>query len=161
MDDDRFAFAVDALYGVIDLPAPLASEVGALHTMSVDDVLVTLTESSNGGAIIVSATVGTLAEEEPARSQDAKALLREGFALTADNAAALTVDGEAVVATAMVPLRDRHGAERQGQELKRAVEDVLERVMIHGPQLSSRRPAAPITAADTSSEADAAMIFRP
>ena len=160
MDDDRFAFAVDALYGVIDLPAPLASEVGVAHTMSVDDVPVTLTESANGSAILVSAPIGVLAEEEPARSQDVEALLREAFALTADNGAALTFDGEAVLATAIVSLSERLDAERQGQDLKRAVENVLEQVMIHGPKLSSGRPAAPVTVADTSSDAHAAMIFR-
>ncbi|MEM7693072.1 MAG: CesT family type III secretion system chaperone [Pseudomonadota bacterium] len=157
MDDDRFAFAVDALYGAIDLPAPLATELGPTHTMHVDDVAVTLAQSPNGSALLVSATVGTLPTEEPARTKAAETLLREGFALTGGSVAALTVDGERVRATAMVPDAAGARAEQMGEALKRAVEDVMERVIIHGATLSM--PDAPRTA-DTR-DVGAAMIFRP
>lgn len=161
MEDERFAFAIDALYGVIDLPAPLRGELGASHSLTVDDVPVTLEPSPNGTAALVSAVVGVLDEAEPRRSQEANAVLREGFALTADNAAALTCDGAEVRAIARVSIErasDPHGL---GLDLKRAVEDVVERVMLHGAQLSSRRGTAPAPAPQTSVDIGETMIFRP
>lgn len=161
MRDEGFASALDALYGAIDLPAPLRGEVDTTHALTVDGVRVSLAESANGGAVIVSTILGPVPPAEPQRSQALAALLGEAFPLTADNGAALTLEGDAVATHARVPLNWSAPRTTMGLALRRAVEDVVERAMIHGGQLTTPDRATDPAGDGAAPVPTTVMIFRP
>lgn len=157
-----FADAVDALYALLDLPAPLRSELsdGRLE-LSVGDALVSI-EAVGARAVLVRAPLDTLDADPVMREREAADMLRDCLALATTSVASLRAEPGAggapplVWAEALVAL----GAERRavGAALKTAIEDVVERTTRHGERASDGRPATmPHPAAAETGH----VIFRP
>jgi len=168
--DTRFVRAIDALYAVLDLPAPLRGEVDETHVLLAGDTQVTIALAPNGRAAIVSAPVGHLPGTDPLRAEKGRTLLKASLALMRSNAAAIVFDGppaadgsRAVRASARASLEEDSLV--AGERLKLAIEDVLDLVEIHTPTLSGGSQTIPLAnpraAADTAAAGAETLIFRP
>lgn len=169
MADTRFVRAIDALYAILDLPAPLRGEVDETHSLLAGGTQVTIALAPNGRAAVVTAPVGRLPATDPMRAEKARTLLKTSLALMRSNGAAIVVDGptaedgtRSVLAAARASLED--DALVAGERLKLAIEDVLDLVGVHAATLATagRHPPLAETRVPAAAAGGAApLIFRP
>ncbi|MDO6966454.1 hypothetical protein [Rhizobium alvei] len=148
MADLSFAQAVDALYRVLDMPAPLRPELVSGHhriEFEIDDkpVGISLRLAPNGRAVIVEADdPPRFADDRSVRQEQIRQVLMTALGLSATNraAAGLKESGAieqppALAVTARVALS--HPLGQIGREMKSAIEDVMEQLEWQGAHLAA------------------------
>lgn len=159
---DDFRGVISQLWAKLGLRPP-SFAANAQVTLEVDGISLTLSESADGGHLIVAGTVGKLSADPQRRSEQVHQLLRANLGFLQSNASCLLLGSSDEVAQVRV---EAAYAYRSGsiQQLKSLIEDVIHRVEIHTVDLSddgasARRPQTSHGGFTAVSQED--FIFRP
>jgi hypothetical protein len=175
--DISFAQAVDALYRVLDMPAPLRPELeGGLHRIVFESgdepIEITLQLAPNGRTLVVKAAdAPRFSEDASIRQEQIRQVLMTALGLSATNRACAGIAGgqdplqpPGLSISASVSLSAPLSL--VGAEMKAAVEDVMELVEWQGAHLKAggnarkRAPSLPASGNHFANE-DEFLVLRP
>ncbi|MFM2279813.1 MAG: hypothetical protein RLZZ444_2044 [Pseudomonadota bacterium] len=177
MADLSFAQAVDALYRVLDMPAPLRPDLASGHhriEFEVGDkpLSIALKLAPNGRAIIVEAgDPPRFADDRSVRQEQIRQVLMTALGLSATNRACVALKDSrdmeqppALAVSARVALS--HPLGQIGREMKLAIEDVIEQLEWQGAHLaaggsSSGRGAPYIASGTHHANEEEFLVLRP
>lgn len=148
MANRRFETAVTALWARLGMPAPSLGAEDAV-TLMVDGTAIALAESRDGEGILVSASPGRLAADPFRQGEQVSRLLRANLGFLVGNRAGVCLIGDEPEAVVRVEADWRYEggtAESSVESLSRRVEDVLQLVEFHQPELAVRPTARSATA---------------
>lgn len=144
MANRRFETTVTALWARLGMPAPSFGTEDAV-TLMVDGSAIALAESRDGEGILVSASPGRLAADPFRQGEQVSRLLRANLGFLVGNRAGVCLLGDGPEAVVRVEADWRYEG-GTAESLSRRVEDVLQLVEFHQPELAVRPTARSATA---------------
>jgi hypothetical protein len=148
MANRRFETAVVALWARLGMPAPSFDAADAV-TLTVDGTAIALAESRDSEGILVSASPGRLAADPFRQGEQVSRLLRANLGFLVGNRAGVCLIGDGPEAVVRVEADWRYEggtAASSAENLAKRVEDVLQLVEFHQPELTVRPTARPAPA---------------